>query len=439
MRVALSKPDHGMDRLAINLTWLLALRWGAVGGQLAMILLAKWGMSIPLPLTPLLAILAFAAATNAVAVWWLRGGRLVPEWTPGALMLLDVVLLTALLYFSGGPYNPFSFLYLVNIALAAVVLAGVWPWLLVAVSLVCFGFLFVDHVSLPVIHDHGGGDHLGLHLQGMWVAFGVAAGFIVYFVQRVTRALEARDTELAAARSLTARHEKLASLATLAAGAAHQLATPLSTIAVISKELERQLERDQRSADTIGDARLIREQVERCREILQQMAADAGESTGESIVPVTPKELLDVALQGIAERDRLHVLLGGDTAALRLVMPVRSIAQALRALAKNALEASGSAAVEIRVAARGASCQLEVEDRGSGMSNDVLAHAGEPFFTTKGPDRGMGLGLFLCRTVVEGIGGQLTLTSVPQQGTTATVVLPLSAAQAPGRDGAVHG
>lgn len=426
-----------LDRLTINLTWLLALRWGSVLGQLAMILLAKWGMSVPLPLGPLLAIIAFAAASNAAAVWWLRGGRSVPEWTPGALMLLDLLLLTGLLYFSGGPYNPFSFLYVVNIALAAVVLGGLWPWLLVAVSLACFGFLFLDHVSLPVIHDHGAGDHLSLHLQGMWVAFAVAAGFIVYFVQRVTRALEAREAELTAARNLTARHEKLASLATLAAGAAHQLATPLSTIAVVTKELERQLERDQRGNEAVADARLIREQVERCRSILLQLAADAGESTGEAIVPVSPQELIDAALQGIAGRERLQVRLGSDAAALRLIMPVRSVAQALRALAKNALEASGAAPVEIRVGARDGSCLLEIHDRGSGMTSDVLARVGEPFFTTKGPDRGMGLGLFLCRTVVEGIGGQLTLTSKPQQGTTATVVLPLSAAQWP--PGAGHG
>src|SRR5678816_3926654 len=119
-----------MDRLAINLTWLLALRWGAIAGQLVMILLAKWGMDVPLPLGPLLSVIAFAAVSNTVGIWWFHGGRPVPDWSPGALMLLDIVLLTALLYFSGGPYNPFSFLYLVYIALAAVVLGGLWPWLL---------------------------------------------------------------------------------------------------------------------------------------------------------------------------------------------------------------------------------------------------------------------------------------------------------------------
>jgi two-component system sensor histidine kinase RegB len=419
-----------MDRVAINLSWLLTLRWGAIAGQLALILLVSWGMGVDLPLVPLLTIIVLAALSNAVAVWWFRRGHAVHEWTPGAFMLADVLLLTALLYCSGGPYNPFSFLYLVNIALAAVVLSGLWTWLLVAVSLLCFGFLFLDHVSLPVIHDHGSGEHLSLHLQGMWVAFGVAACFIVYFVQRLTRALAARDAELAAARNLSARHERLASLATLAAGAAHQLATPLSTIAVVSKELERHLGRDERSVETIGDVRLIREQVERCREILLQMAADAGESTGEAIVPVTAKELVALAVQGVAGRERLQVELTGEASAVSLVTPVRSIAQALRALIKNALEASGSAPVRISVATRGATCQVDVRDQGIGMSSDVLAHAGEPFFTTKGPERGMGLGLFLCRTLVERIGGALTLTSAPQQGTTATMVLPLSAAPA---------
>src|SRR5262249_9182438 len=133
-------------------------------------------------------------------------------------------------------------LYLVNIALAAVVLRPRWTWTLVAVSLACFGTLFAQPRwgagTAPALGHEA---HFRMHLQGMWVAFGVAAIFIVYFVQRVTRALAARDAELAAAQLATARHERLAALATLAAGAAHELATPLSTIAVAAKELERQL------------------------------------------------------------------------------------------------------------------------------------------------------------------------------------------------------
>src|SRR5262249_34698668 len=156
--------------------------------------------------------------------------------------------------------------------LSAIVLAPRRTWALVALSLVCFGALFALHTATPSeeMSSHLGHDQL--HLRGMWVAFGVAATFIVYFVRRVTRALAEREAELTRQRT---RGEKLASLATLAAGAAHELATPLSTIAVVAKELERDVSaRSPADQPLVEDARLIRDQVERCRAILLQMADD---------------------------------------------------------------------------------------------------------------------------------------------------------------------
>src|SRR6185369_2055893 len=196
----------------------------------------------------------------------------------------------------------FSFLYLVNIALSAVVLRSLWTWTLVVLSLACFGALFA---AAPA---HGHAEHMQMHLQGMWVAFGVAAVFITYFVQRVTGALAARDVELAAANERTARHERLASLATLAAGAAHELSTPLSTIAIAAKELERRLASD---GDAGADARLIREQVERCRQILAHMADDAGASSGETVEAVPIASIVDGALRGLDD-PRIEVRIDAD-------------------------------------------------------------------------------------------------------------------------------
>jgi two-component system, sensor histidine kinase RegB len=212
-----------------------------------------------------------------------------------AVMGLDVLLLTGLLSFSGGSFNPFSCLYLVHIALAAVVLSPRLTWILAAWSLGCFALLFVIPAWLPGSGGAPHAEHMRLHLEGMWAAFGVAAGFIVYFVQRVTRALADREAELVAARNLTARNQRFGALATLAAGAAHELATPLSTIAVVAKEIERQLQRRPSSAETVADARLIREQVTRCQAILAQLAADAGQGTGAAIVPIALADLVDLA------------------------------------------------------------------------------------------------------------------------------------------------
>ena len=409
---------------AINFSWLLQLRWGAIAGQVALILVVDALLGIDLPLAPLFLCVAIEAISNAAFALRLRRGGEVQPWMPGLLMGLDVALLTVMLRFTGGPFNPFTTLYLVNIALAAVVLPATWSWFLTALSLLCFGFLFVDRTLLGDAAGNGHAEHMQMHLQGMWVAFGLAAGFIVYFVQRVTRSLAERDAELAAARALTARHEKLASLATLAAGAAHQLSTPLSTIAVVAKELEHRLARD---ADdpAVADAHLIREQVERCRDILLQLASDAGESTGEAIQPTPVEHLLQAAIRGLPP-EAIALSISTVAGAEAIQAPPRALAQALRGLVKNACEASPPGIpVRVRVDRDATGWTIEIADRGGGMSEEVLARAGEPFFTTKGPDKGMGLGVFLARTLVERLGGRFSLDSAPGHGTSARIHLPV--------------
>jgi two-component system sensor histidine kinase RegB len=268
-------------RDGINLSWLVKLRWAAMIGQLVTIAVVHVGMGIELRIGPLLGLMAASLATNVVAFAWTARRRPVAPWAVPSLMVFDTLLFTLLLHLTGGPFNPFSFLYLVQIALAAVVLPARLTWALVLLSLACSGFLFLDYEELP-LGKLSHGEHMRIHLIGMWVAFGVAAGFIVYFLMRVTVALAERDAELYEARSLVARQEKLASLATLAAGTAHELATPLSTIALVARELDRELS-DPTALDAArGDAKLIREQVQRCRAILDSMSVRGGEFAGES-------------------------------------------------------------------------------------------------------------------------------------------------------------
>ena len=198
-------------------------------------------------------------------------------------MALDVLLFSGLLYLTGGPNNPFSFLYLIPIALASITMRPAWTWMLVGLSLACSAFLFATHQPL-VLGDHS--RHMSLHLRGMWVAFGVAASFIVYFLLRVRRALERHELELDAARAAAQRQERLASLATLAAGAAHELLTPLSTIAVIAGDLQRDVAQAGGAARAVEDARLVRDEVDRCRAIIERMRADAGDTAGEGFAPL---------------------------------------------------------------------------------------------------------------------------------------------------------
>lgn len=412
------------DATRINFLWLLRLRWGAIIGQMATILGVHFAMQMPLPLRPLFAIIGIELASNAAFAVWAARDRAVTPRLLGGVMAGDVILLTALLYLTGGAFNPFSFLYLVHIALAAVVLSPLSTWALVALSLICFGSLFQlppwPAVTGSELHAH----HMHMHLQGMWVAFAVAAGFIVYFVQRVTSALAEREKQLAEARDLTARNEKLASLATLAAGAAHELSTPLSTIAIIAKELEHQVER-YGQPDLVADARLIREQVARCRDILVQMTADAGESMGEASEAVSIERLVHEAVDGLDNADQIRLRLTDNTSGRLLNVPRSPVVHAIRNVLKNAQEASGDARpVDVRVGPDGDECCIEVNDQGEGMSPEILSRAGEPFFTTKDPGRGMGLGLFLSRAVVSRLGGRVDLRSELGRGTTVRLIFP---------------
>lgn len=409
---------------AINFFWLVRLRWWAMLGQVFVIILAHSVVRLELPLLPLGVLVGFSVVINLVCGGWARRGGGVHPWAVPVLTAVDVLLLTGLLYFTGGPNNPFASLYVVHIALAAVVLPPLQTWTLVGLALGCLGALFVGHrpLDIPATGMFATNGHLG----GSWASFLVAAVFIVYFVQRVTGALSRREAELARARELTVRSDKLASLATLSAGAAHELATPLSTIAVVAKELERLLIKEEAPEHAVEDARLIRKQVQRCRNILSQMAADAGDASGERARPVSPEQLLQIAKEGLPEPERIRVRIGPDVVSVQALLPVRAIAQALRSLIKNALQASTEPVVlEAHLDAGRAYWHIEIRDKGVGMAPEVLKRAEDPFFTTKQPGAGMGLGLFLTRAVIERFGGQLDLESKEGKGTVARVLLPL--------------
>jgi len=404
------------DRNRLNFSWLLKLRWAQIAGQAATILGVAWFFGMALPFGPLAIIVALGILSNLVAAAWYKNQSAVAEWNLAVVMAMDVALLTGLLYFTGGSHNPFSFLYLVQIALAAVVLRAHWTWMLVALSLGSFGVLVAVHQPLA-------GQEI-LRDQGTWIALGVASAFIVHFLRRVTAALAQRERELTEARARAARQERLASLATMAAGAAHELSTPLGTIALVAKELERSLMRNG-DASLIEDAQLIRNQVARCRAILDQMSGGPGEHLTEGMEAVTLADLVRESLIGIrpGPRVRLDVTPGASTATLYL--PPRTVVQALRSIVNNAQDASPPDREVLVAATRtGAKVTIEIIDRGLGMSPEVLARAGEPFFTTKEPGRGMGLGLFLARAVIESVSGSLRIDSQPGQGTCVTISMP---------------
>lgn len=421
------KPHEAREagRAETNLSWLVKLRWGAIAAESALVLVVD-RTTIALPIVQLFAVLAVVLASNVGLVVLLRAARGAPERIReqhvGATLAFDVVALTVMLAFTGGPLNPFSSLYLVYIALASAVLGTRWIWTLVGLSAASFAILYVDSMSRELgAADHA--THMRIHLKGMWLSFMVAALFIGYFVNRVQRALSLRELELAQIRAQQARGEKLAALATLAAGAAHELSTPLSTIAVVAKELAVALQKARVDPALVEDASLIREEVARCRTVLDQLAADAGGSVGDEPAPIPLDRLVALSCDGLAPSPRIDAHVDERAATVRV--PVRAVALAMRGVIKNAQDASpADGEVVVRAATSGEQVRIEVRDRGAGMDPATLARVGEPFFTTKEPGRGMGLGLFLTRSVLEHLHGDLRIDSEPGRGTTVVLSFP---------------
>ena len=410
------------ERNWVNIQWLARLRWAQIAGQAATVLVSQFLLDGALPITALFGVIAIGLVSNLGLELYFFGdrkrdgapARTVHEWHIALLMMLDVGILTGLLFLTGGPHNPFGFLYVVQIALATVLLRARWAWIMTGLSFIGFGILLAAHEPLAIPEDD--------RAIGVWVALGVASAFVVHFLLRITAALAERERELTEARGLAARQERLASLATMAAGAAHELSTPLGTVALAAKELERALANN--NAELAADARLIREQVGRCRTILEQMAQGAG-TVGESVAACTVGELISETLVGIRESPRVLNEIPDDVAHTALRTPPRAVSQALRSLVTNAQDASPpNAAVVITAHLDGDVLAVSIRDRGPGIPAEVMARIGEPFFTTKQPGRGMGLGLFLARAVIEGVGGSMQIDSTPGGGTEVRVRLP---------------
>jgi two-component system, sensor histidine kinase RegB len=403
------------DRNRVNLSWLVRLRWAQLAGQAATVTLVALLLDAELPVLALCGIVIAGVVSNLVVEVALREPRPVHDWHLAAIMALDVALLTGLLYFTGGPLNPFGFLYLVQIALATVLLHARLTWALVAFAFLGFGILVAGHRPLEVPEK--------TRMIGMWVALGVASAFIVHFLLRVLGSLAQREEELAAAHNLAARQERLASLATMAAGAAHELSTPLGTVALVAKELEHQLA-ENADPRLVEDARLIREQVGRCRVILDQMAGSTA-TAGEGIQALTVGEILDESMQNIRPVPPVMHRIADDVASLHAQLPPRAIGQALRSLVTNAQDASGpDGIVEVSTVLAAGKLVIDIVDQGPGMPPEILTRIGEPFFTTKPPGRGMGLGIFLARAVIESLGGNLLIESRAGEGTRVSIVLP---------------
>jgi two-component system sensor histidine kinase RegB len=390
---------------ARELTWTLAwLRICAVAGQaLTVVVVALW-MQLPIPLGGLAFGIALLLAFALAVFWRLRQPWPVMPIEAVAHVAVDIAALTWLLYLTGGATNPFVSLLVLPITLAAAALPLRHVAIVALLAAACYLVLIPWHVPLPMLHAHEGGD-FNLHILGMAINFVITAAALSFFVTRLARMLRARERDVQRERERALRDEGILAIATQAAGAAHELNTPLSTMRTLLAELKREHADDRGLAD---DLELLAGQAERCRDILRELVA-----LGTRQLAGTPQRMPLAAFVRDNE-SRFHLLRPEVELSIRIESDAEareieaepSLRHALINLLSNAADASlaaGSARVELSVAANAAQVEFGVRDFGAGTEAELVARSA---FQSSKRD-GLGLGLALAHATAERLGGEL--------------------------------
>ncbi|HEY4038470.1 MAG TPA: ATP-binding protein [Burkholderiaceae bacterium] len=407
-----SEPGAGSRRLT-------GMRWIAIAIQLTFVLIVSASLGAPIPLLPILAICVVQAVLNLPALWR-SVSALIPEPASAFVqILIDVVALTGIAYFAGGGTNPVISLYLPLIAVAATILPPRHATAIAAISI--GGYSLVSLLHAPT-HVHDAEQAFRSHLIGMWVIFVCSALTISWFVVRLNAAIRNRDAALATARETALRNERVVALGNLAAGAAHELGTPLATMAVVVGELAAD---PSLPAQVRSDIELALTQVRECKRIITRLAARAGSSRAEGVQPVSA----DAWIGQLVERWRRQrpqiepeVRIQGSTPGPRIAADT-TLEQALLNLFNNAADAS-PLHVAIHAGWDANHVRVKVLDRGRGVPPEILGGLGRDLVSTR--EDGAGMGVVLALSAIEHSGGTLSIADRADGGTLAEVVLPLA-------------
>ena len=340
--------------------------------------------------------------------------------------VLEIAALTAILYFVGGATSPLVSVYLLPLTMAANLLARSSTWTLALLTAACYTWLlFAGTPVAEHVHDAGAESKaFSQHLIGMWAVFVVSAGLVAHYVSSLAQSVRERDRRLAQAREDALRNERIVALGTLGAGAAHELGTPLATMSVLAEDMAR---RHAANAALSADVELMQGQIAHCKTILDALARAAGAERAEA----SAAEAADAFIARTV--DRWQLLRPTVPAAVEWsgserpsLVSDRTLEQALHNLLNNAADASPGG-FEVKGTAGAGEIVIDILDRGPGLSAETEARAGEPFYSTKAPEGGMGIGLFLANATVERFGGRVSLFNRVEGGCCTRVTLPLLA------------
>ncbi len=404
-----------------NSVYVMALRSVLIFALAVALWLSKAKLGISLPVAPILFGIGIFVFAN---VWRMLRLHNTSQWELFGELCLDVSALGFILYFSGGVSNPFASFFLVFLAVGAMLLSARLNWLLAAIVLSAYGFLVFNFHPLVHRHDFSAVNNpfLDLHTVGAWITFALSVVIIATLLVRMVANLRERERRLAFAREESLRNERVVALGVFAAGTAHELGTPLATIATIARELERRLGP---SAEIQAMLHSLRSQVDVCKQHLTSLTQKSGVERSEQCALQPANEFLSETLRDWQTmRPEAKVEFSGSPAETAPnIIAEATLKQALISVLNNAADVSPDN-IEVNASWSEDKIKLDILDSGPGINDANLQRIGRVAFSTKEPNHGLGIGLYLARVTLERFGGSLTLNNRPSGGVKATLLIP---------------
>jgi two-component system sensor histidine kinase RegB len=327
---------------------------------------------------------------------------------------------------AGGAMNPFTLVYLLYLVLAAILLSQSWIWIVTVLSCLGFSSLFIFSGEMhEVIHpSHHHHQQLSLHLYGMLFAFFLVALLVSYFLSKIVGELRNKERRLERLQQTIKSQESLARLATITANIAHELSTPLSTIAIVSHDLAQKLKDINLKPHLLADTELLKSEIKRCQDILSQLSQRTGDLKGEELNDLSKDALIKTLKDEVKDLSQVEILCDDDL--LIKKAPIKALSLAISSLLKNALEAwrAGDGQIQLGLKIEEGYIVIEVSNKATLISQEVFERIGEPFFTTKVAGKGLGLGVYLARHTAQQLGGSLSFSKNQEGKITATLTFP---------------
>ena len=392
----------------VRLRTLTRIRWVAIAGQLAALFLVRFGLDWPLPMDAALAAVGVSVVLNLIMTFRRPEQGRLKEWEAAAYLAFDTLQLAVLLYLTGGLTNPFALLFLGPVTVSATVLTRRATAILCALVIVCATALVFGHLPLPWAEI--GLELPGLYVWGLWAAVVIGTLFLAVYAGSLAAEGRRMSNALSATQLALAREQQLSAVGGLAAAAAHELGSPLSTILVTATELSWELPDNSPFAEDIS---LLRAEADRCRQILAELAHQP--AAGDSGDPYA-RTLLSALVHAAADRHRETgitldiVAASDDDSAEPVVANSPEFNHGLGNIVQNAVQFARDH-VAIRIAWSEQTITVTVRDDGPGFAPAVLDRVGEPYISSRGEGH-LGLGIFIAQSLLQRTGGRVAIRNL---------------------------